>query len=115
MTCNEDEDDEVDETLRGKEDCGKEVNETEAMLMLVVDRLALLVVSAVDVEESSAESEVTDGTVLAVVELAWANSCEKTCNGSVNNTAMRTTRQINKLEPLRISNHVQHAMLLLRI
>lgn len=74
-TCMDEEEsseDSVDERVRSEELCGKEVKDTDAILG--VDKLELLVVSAVDVNESTAESEVIEGVVLDIVLLAGANS-----------------------------------------
>ena len=85
----------VAEMVRGEEDCGKEVKETETIL--VVDEPSLLIVSAVNVDKSAAESEVMEGAVLDVV-LTAANSCERTLSGSVDKNAIKVSRHIHRLE-----------------
>lgn len=104
-------DENVDETLRGKEDCGNEVKETEAIL--VVDKLMLLAVSSVDVDDSNTESEVMEGSVLDVVLLAGATSCERTLSGSADKIVRRISLHINDLQPkLCFSIQMQLAMLI---
>lgn len=97
-TCMDEEEsseDNVDERVSSEELCGKEVKDIEAILG--VDKLALLVASVLDVNDSTAESEVMEGAVLDVVLLAGTNSCERTLSGRVVN-AMRIVLHIDRLE-----------------